>query len=251
MVRTLIIDDEPGARAELRWMLQDHPDYTVVGEAATLKEATKLLGSCEYDLVLLDIQLVGGTGFDVVPLVRPTARIIFVTAYDQHALRAFEVNALDYLLKPVRRERLSEALRRVATALPREDSAQENAARPALRADDVIHVKTGRAAARFVRLADIVTLTSEDNYSMLLLGDGTSLLVRETLSSWETRLPTTHFLRVHRQVIVNLLRIEGFSHEDDRISLLRVTGANEPVRARREHWQELTSRLTALGRPLA
>lgn len=251
MLKALLIDDEAPAREDLRRLLAAHPEVSIIAEAGSLASARARLAAGGYDLVFLDIQLVGGNGFDLVPSISPDARIIFVTAYDQHAMRAFEVNALDYLLKPVRRERLSEALRRVATALPREDSVQENAARPALRADDVIHVKTGRAAARFVRLADIVTLTSEDNYSMLLLGDGSSLLVRETLSSWETRLPPTHFLRVHRQVIVNLLRIEGFSHEDDRISLLRVTGANEPVRARREHWQELTSRLTALGRPLA
>ncbi|WP_438479889.1 LytR/AlgR family response regulator transcription factor [Oleiharenicola lentus] len=250
MPKVLLIDDEAPAREDLRRLLAAHPEVTIVGEAGSIASARIKLAEGGYDLVFLDVQLVGGTGFDLVPAILPDARVIFVTAYDQHAMRAFEVNALDYLLKPVRRERLNEALRRVATALPREETHYETSPRPVLRADDVIHVKTGRAAARFVRLADIVTLTSEDNYSMLLLGDGTSLLVRETLSSWETRLPATHFLRVHRQVIVNLLRIEGFSHEDDRITLLRVTGAPEPVRARREHWSELTARLAALGRPL-
>jgi two-component system LytT family response regulator len=247
MLKALLIDDEAPAREDLRRLLAAHPEITVIGEAGSVASARARLAAGGYDLVFLDIQLVGGNGFDLVPSISPEARLIFVTAYDQHAMRAFEVNALDYLLKPVRRERLSEALRRVATALPRPDSASPL---PTLRADDVIHVKTGRAAARFVKLADIVTLTSEDNYSMILLGDGSSLLVRETLSSWENRLPPTHFLRVHRQVIVNLLRIESFSHEDDRISLLRVTGAADPVRARREHWSELSTRLAALGRPL-
>jgi two-component system LytT family response regulator len=246
MLRALLIDDEAPAREDLRRLLAAHPEITIVGEAGSVTSARTRLAEGGYDLVFMDIQLVGGSGFDLVSFVSPDARIIFVTAYDQHAMRAFEVNALDYLLKPVRRERLAEAMRRVASAVHHE----EPVPRPVLRADDVIHVKTGRAAARFVKLADIVTLTSEDNYSMLLLGDGSSLLVRETLASWEVRLPATHFMRVHRQVIVNLLRIEGFSHEDDRVSLLRVTGAAEPVRARREHWQELTARLAALGRPL-
>ena len=135
MLKALLIDDEAPAREDLRRLLVAHPEVSIIAEAGSLASARARLAAGGYDLVFLDIQLVGGNGFDLVPSISPDARIIFVTAYDQHAMRAFEVNALDYLLKPVRRERLSEALRRVATALPREDSVQENAARPALRAD--------------------------------------------------------------------------------------------------------------------
>jgi len=248
MPRALLIDDEPPAREDLRRLLAAHPDIEIVGEAGSIAGARARLAQGDYDLVFLDVQLVGGNGFDVMGSVQPDARVIFVTAYDQHALRAFEVNALDYLLKPVRRDRLAEALRRAGAGAA---SSRSPFPPGPLRADDIVHVKTGRAAARFVRLADIVTLESEDNYSLILLADGSKLLVRETLSSWEARLPATHFMRVHRQFIVNLRRVEGFQHLDDRTTLLRIAGSAEPLRARREHWPEITARLNALGCPVS
>lgn len=241
--RTLLIDDEASARDDLRRLLSAHAGIAVTGEAGRLAEAQALLGRDDYDLVLMDIQLRGGSGFDLVPLVRPGARIIFVTAHDQYALRAFAVNALDYLLKPVEPPRLAEALRR-ATAAPPEPSTT------ALRTDDVVQVKTGPGAARFVRVADIVLVTSQDNYSDVRLAGGEHFLVRQTLASWETRLPASHFMRVHRQALVSLSRIEGYVHADEETTQLQVAGLAEPVRARRAHWAELRERLAALGRKL-
>jgi two-component system, LytTR family, response regulator len=241
--RTLLIDDEAGARDDLRRLLAAHPALTIIGEAGRLADAQGLLARGDYDLVLLDIQLRGGSGFDLVPLVRPDAQIIFVTAYDQYALRAFEVNALGYLLKPVEPARLAAALRR-ATSAPAGPSTA------ALRADDVVQVKTGPGAARFVRVTDIVLVNSQDNYSEVRLADGEHILVRQTLVAWEERLPATHFMRVHRQALVSLARIEGYSQADDETILLRLAGYAEPVRARRTHWTGLQSRLTALGRKL-
>jgi two-component system, LytTR family, response regulator len=122
-MRALIIDDEAPARAALRGLLRAHPEIALAGEADTIVAATPLLTAADYDLVFLDIQLRGGTGFDLVPLVRPAARIVFVTANDQFALRAFEANALDYLVKPVRPERLAEAIRR--RSAPRKRASSE------------------------------------------------------------------------------------------------------------------------------
>src|SRR5512133_3102970 len=110
MNRALIIDDEVPARAALRGLLRAHPEVVLASEADTMAEAAERLRQGDYDLVFLDIQLRGGTGFDLVPFVREDAHIIFVTAFDQHAVRAFEVNALDYLMKPVRPQRLAEAI---------------------------------------------------------------------------------------------------------------------------------------------
>jgi two-component system LytT family response regulator len=241
--RTLLIDDEAAARDDLRRLLAAHPGVTIAGEAGRLAEAQALLARDDYDLVLLDIQLRGGSGFDLVPHVRPGARIIFVTAHDQYALRAFEVNALDYLLKPVEPARLAEALRRAAAAPPEPSTA-------ALRADDVVQVKTGPGAARFVRVADIVLVTSQDNYSDVRLAGGEHFLVRQTLAAWEERLPASHFMRVHRQALVSLARIEGYAHVDEETTHLRLAGLAEPVRARRQHLPELQARLAQLGRKL-
>lgn len=241
--RTLLIDDEASARDDLRRLLAAHPEVTVTGEAGRLAEAQALLGRDDYDLVLLDIQLRGGSGFDLVPLVRPGARIIFVTAHDQYALRAFDVNALDYLLKPVEPARLTLALRRTAGAPPEPSTT-------ALRTDDVVQVKTGPGAARFVRVADVVLITSQDNYSDVRLAGGEHFLVRQTLASWEARLPASHFMRVHRQAVVSLGRIEGYAHVDEETTHLQIAGLPEPVRARRTHWSELRERLAGLGRKL-
>jgi two-component system LytT family response regulator len=242
-MRAVIIDDEGLARTDLRTLLGAHPEVTVVGEAALLSDARALLRAGAYDLVFLDIQLLGGTGFDLVPEVRPGARIIFVTAHDQFALRAFEANALDYLLKPVRVARLAEALERHRTPRP-------PAPPPTLRPDDVVYVKTGPGAARFVRVADILVINSDDNYSEAILTDGERLFVRQTLACWEQQLPATHFMRVHRRHIVNLANVQGYTHENDELTHLRVAALRDPVRARRQHWAELRRRLTALGRPL-
>jgi two-component system LytT family response regulator len=244
MPRAVIIDDEANARKDLRKLLAEHPEVAIAGEAARFDEGRTLLQQGEYDLVFLDVQLLGGSGFDLVPDVRPEARIIFVTAFDQFAFRAFEVNALDYLQKPVRTARLAEALRRIGGPAP------APASTPALRVDDVVQVKTGPGAARFVRVADISVINSQDNYSEVRLLAGEHFLVRQTLTSWEERLPPAQFLRVHRQAIVNVARVEGFSHSDEETTLLRIAGLPDPVRARRQHWPELQTRLAGLGRKL-
>jgi len=247
VLRTLLIDDESAARRDLRQLLDTHTDVTVVGEAATLDTGRELLARETYDLVFLDVQLFGGTGFDLVPFVRTEARVVFVSAFDRFALRAFEVNALDYLQKPVRTTRLAETLRRAAAGFP-EPTAPTVA--PALRPDDLVHVKTGPGRARFLSVADIVAIASQDNYTELNLANGERLLVRQTLAAWEQRLPTGHFLRVHRQTIVNLNFLRGYTHEDETVSLLQLAHVAEPVRARRHVWPELAARLDVLGRKL-
>ncbi|HVU23274.1 MAG TPA: LytTR family DNA-binding domain-containing protein [Opitutus sp.] len=244
--RALIIDDEPIARRALLRLLADRSDVAVVGEAGTMIAARERLAVADYDLVLLDVQLRGGSGLDLVPHVAPGARIIFITAHDRYALRAFEVNALDYLLKPVEPARLAEALRR---AIPSAGGAPAAAPGPAasLRIGDIVQIKTGPGQSRFAHVAELVLVTSDDNYSELTLAGGERLLERQTLAAWEARLPPSHFLRVHRRHIVNLRFVEGFTHESDETTLLRLAHLGEPVRARRHHWPAIQSGLATLG----
>lgn len=219
MVRTLLIDDEAAARDELRWLLAAHPGYTVVGEAATLATARRRLQQADYDLVFLDVQLFGGNGFDLVPDVAPGARVIFVTAFDRFALRAFEVNALDYLQKPVATERFAAALAKRTGAPP---------PAPAFRADDTVLVRTD-AGDRFVPLTRISAIFSNENYSDVILGTGERLLTRRTLKAWEELLPPAQFQRAHRQALVNLHAIEGHRRDTRETAELRVTGVKEHV----------------------
>lgn len=221
MPRALLIDDEPPARDILRALLAAHADVVVTAEAGTLASAREALARDDYDLVFLDIQLRGGTGFDLVPNVRPGAKIIFVTAFDSHALRAFEVNALDYLLKPVAPQRLAHALGRLEqppapSALP-------------LTTDDRVLLKLGSGQERFVLLADIRLLASCENYSEVALAGGEHFLVRRTMKAWETSLPSSHFLRVHRTAIVNVAHITRIERVTEATSRVHLDGVADPV----------------------
>ncbi len=247
-MRAVIIDDEAPARAALRGLLRDHPEVTLAGEADAMEQAAARLGVADYDIVFLDVQLFGGTGFDLLPFVRPEARVIFVTAFDQFAARAFEVNALDYLIKPVRPQRLADALRRVAAPPP--DSLTPFPAGPALVPGDLVYLKTGNGTSRFVALGDIAMIASNENYSETHLGDGTRLFVRRTMKSWEDTLPATHFVRVHRSAIVNLARYRGADRQSHETTLLHLDGLAEPVKASFRYLPELRERLVALGRQL-
>lgn len=246
-MKALIIDDEAPARAALRGVLRDRADIVVVGEADTIEESARRLGEGDYDLVFLDVHLRGGTGFDLVPFVRPEARIVFITASDRHAVRAFEVNALDYLIKPVRSQRLDDALRRLSRP-PFEPSAA--APTPALTLRDSVYLRIGSGTTRFVALADLAMVSSNENYSEAHLADGTRLLVRRTMKAWEDALPATHFVRVHRTAIVNLARYRGADRQSYETTLLHFEGLAEPVRASFRYLPELRERLAALGRQL-
>jgi len=247
-MRALIIDDEIPARAALRGLLRAHPEIRLAGEADSIAEARARLGGTDYDFVLLDVQLRGGTGFDLVPFVRSDAPIIFVTAFDHHAVRAFDVNALDYLIKPVRPERLAEALRRLS--VPPLDPRSSLLSTPVLTPADLVYLKTGNGTARFVALADIAAVESDENYSQAHLGDGSRLFVRRTMKSWEDSLPGTHFVRVHRSTIINLARYRGADRESYETTLLHVEGMAAPVRASFRYLPELRTRLAAFGRQL-
>ncbi|MBX3738606.1 MAG: response regulator transcription factor [Candidatus Didemnitutus sp.] len=242
-MRAVIIDDEAPARAALRGLLRDRPDITLVGEAETIEEGVRRLGRDDYDLVFLDVQLRGGTGFDLAPFVRPEARIIFITASDQYAVRAFEVNALDYLIKPVSPPRLDQALRRVSgVAAPPPQEMRV----PVLTPRDCVYLRIGNGTTRFVALADLALVVSNENYSDAHLVDGTRLLVRRTMKAWEEVLPPTHFVRVHRTAIINLARYRGADRQSYETTLLHLEGVSEPVRASFRYLPELRERLTAL-----
>lgn len=247
-MKAVIIDDEAPARAALRGLLRSHPEIILAGEADTMELAARRLGVADYDIVFLDVQLRGGTGFDLLPLVRPEARVVFVTAFDQFAARAFEVNAIDYLIKPVRPERLADAIRRLGGPPP--DSVNPFPSARTLVLDDLVYLKTGNGTSRFVALADIAAIVSNENYSETQLGDGTRLFVRRTMKAWEDALPATHFVRVHRTTIVNLARYRGSDRQSYETTLLHLDGLAEPVKASFRYLPELRERLAVLGRQL-
>jgi two-component system LytT family response regulator len=253
MLKALVIDDESGARADLCLALAAHAaELTIVGEAETLDHAESLLAHTDYNLVFLDVQLRGGTGFDLVPHVRAGARLVFVTAYNEHALRAFEVNALDYLLKPISPDRLTEALARCRAAFATAANTPSDSTVPdplagagSLRPTDSIYLRHGRGGA-FVALRDVSAIEAAENYSTARLADGSQFLLRRTMKSWEGILPPSHFMRVHRTAIVNLERITRFERDREERTRLFLAGVKEPMTAARKLWPELQSRLARL-----
>ncbi|MES2692045.1 MAG: LytTR family DNA-binding domain-containing protein [Verrucomicrobiota bacterium] len=249
--RALVIDDEPVAREDLRRLLAAHAEVEVIAEAGRMSEAQAALARDDYDLVFLDVQLRGGNGFDLVPLVRPAARIIFVTAHDRYALRAFTVNALDYLLKPVEPARLAESLRRLGNVPGVTEAPPPADPGMALNRADTVLLKTTNDVARFVRLTEIAAIFSNENYTELRLTTGEKLMARRPLKTWEEQLPAADFMRVHRTAIINLHELQRAAHHDREVTHLWLQSLGEHlVRARRELWPELERRIGRLGRRL-
>ncbi len=243
--RALLIDDEPPARAVLRDLLAAHPAITVVGEAGRFADAQARLAHDDYDVVFLDIQLRGGTGFDLVPHVRLGARIVFVTAHDAHALRAFTVNALDYLVKPVAPARLADTVARALDSpVPAIDDARWRS--QGWRSDDTVFVRLN-GGSRAVPLRELVALGSNENYTVLDLASGERLLVRHTLRAWEDALPRPPFVRVHRQALVNLARLTRVEDDGGGAPLLHLTGGRTPVRISRREWPAVRALLPRTG----
>jgi two-component system LytT family response regulator len=224
-LRVVIVDDEPRAREKLQRYLADDPRVRVVGEAGDGIAAVRVVEEERPDLVLLDIQMPELDGFDVLASIDldPLPRIVFVTAHDEHALRAFEVNALDYLLKPVDRVRLDEAVTRAAAAptSARPDPREALRDRPGPVRPLTRFLVRSRGRIRLVPVEDVDWIGAAGNYVELHVGDATHL-VRGTLQSLEKRLPDSTFARIHRSTIVNLDRVRAlhpWSHGDLQVEL--------------------------------
>lgn len=201
-MRAVLVDDERLARTVLRKLLAtEHPDVEIVAEADSVATAAEAVKDHAPDLVFLDIQLPGEDGFGLFDRVE-LPRVIFVTAWDRYAVRAFEVHALDYLLKPVAPDRLAEALRRAREGVVVPASAGERV----LEAGDLVCLSTARGM-RFFRVGELTHVTAADDYSEVHLTSGAAVLAPTSMATWEARLPEG-FLRVHRSVIVNVDHVE-------------------------------------------
>lgn len=215
---TLIVDDERLVRSELRNMLEPRDNVAVVGEAADATEAEEAVEEHDPDLLLLDVQMPDATGFELLEQLDEVPHVVFVTAYDEYAIRAFEVNALDYLVKPVMEERLTEALDvvqdRVAssekTSGPAPQPEDEGEEPDTLRAEDKAFVKDGQRCW-FVRLGKVRLFEAAGNYTRLYF-DGEEPLIHRSLSYLEERLDPGQFFRASRQHILNLEWVEDVNN---------------------------------------
>ncbi len=235
-IRTVIVDDEAPARALLREFLAAEPDVELVGECANGFEALKRIGELAPDLVLLDVQMPKLDGFEVLELLERRPAVVFVTAYDEYALKAFEVHAADYVMKPVGRERLAEAVAQVRSRLGGTHSAPTTASPAALAAAarapgqyvERILVKDG-ANVHVIPLERVDWIEAQDDYAAIR-SEGKTHLKPQTLAEIAEGLDPARFVRIHRSYVLNverLARLELYA-KDSRIAILK-DGKQLPV----------------------
>ena len=230
----IIIDDERLARNELKKMLALHPEIEVIGEAANVDEGLNLINELTPDLILLDVQMPVKTGFDLLQELERLPAVIFTTAYDEYAIRAFEVNALDYLLKPIDPKRLSDALQKFLAIDEKEMLFSENRSeiRLSLSESDQVFVKDGEKCW-FVKLAEIRLFESVGNYARVFFGPNKPLILK-SLNSLEERLDPRTFFRANRKHIVNLRMIERVEPFFNGGLLLEIKGGEKIEVSRRQ-----------------
>ncbi|MDP2035959.1 MAG: LytTR family DNA-binding domain-containing protein [Ignavibacteria bacterium] len=207
--KAIIVDDEKLARLDLRNVLKAMEEIEIVGEANSVNTAEQLINKLHPNLVFLDIQLRGESGFDLLDKIDADIDFVFVTAYDKYAIRAFEVNAQDYLLKPVSSDRIRLTIGKLTHNANKEAASQRR-----LNYDDVIFLMLNNRY-RFLKIETIVAITSEADYSYIHTNDKAHSITRKTMREWESRLPENHFCRIHRETIVNL---EYVTKIDDSLS---------------------------------
>jgi two-component system LytT family response regulator len=255
-IRTVIVDDEPLARRGIRQLLAPHRDVTVVGEARSGEEAVRVLRACRPDLVFLDVQMPELDGFGVLRALgtAPAPAVVFVTAYDAFAVRAFDAHALDYLVKPVEEARFADALARARARLRTEAAVERARTLDALLAAH----ERALAAARAVRRLVVPTAAGElvldvdeidwieaDDYYAAVHARGRRHLLRESLASLAERLAGARFVRAHRSALVNVARVRELRGEPSGETVLVLRdGTRVPVsRRRREEVVEMLRRL--------
>jgi two-component system LytT family response regulator len=233
-MRAVIIDDERLARNELKKLLADFPEIEIVAEAANANEGIEKISNLDPELVFLDIQMPGKTGFEMLAELDHAPNVIFTTAYDEYALKAFQVNALDYLLKPVEPGRLADALQKIHLLEDREAQAgvPMNFNRSILQESDQVFVKDGERCW-FVKLMDIRLFESVGNYAKVYFGTNKPLILK-SLNSLEERLDEKIFFRANRKHIVNLRLIDKVEPYFNGGLLLELKGGEKIEVSRRQ-----------------
>ena len=234
MIKAIIIDDERLARNELKKLLMDFPEIEVIAEAANASEGVEKIDSLNPDLIFLDIQMPGKTGFDMLSELERAPNVIFTTAYDEYALKAFEVNALDYLLKPVEPKRLADALQKLQLEEDKEPISDHpiSVNRSILGEHDQVFVKDGERCW-FVKLSDIRLFESVGNYAKVYFGANKPLILK-SLNALEERLDEKVFFRANRKHIVNLRLIEKIEPSFNGGLLLEMKGGEKIEVSRRQ-----------------
>jgi two-component system LytT family response regulator len=230
--KAIIIDDERLARNELKKLLLDFPQIEIIDEAANANEGAEKIELHNPDLIFLDIQMPGKTGFDMLQELDKAPHVIFTTAYDEFALKAFEVNALDYLMKPIEPKRLADALQKLQQVEEKEAAGNGSFNRSLLGEHDQVFVKDGERCW-FVKLSEVRLFESVGNYAKVFFA-GNKPLILKSLNALEERLDEKVFFRANRKHIVNLRMIEKIEPYFNGGLLLEIQGGEKVEVSRRQ-----------------
>jgi len=207
MIRTILIDDEPLARDIVKFYLTDHPEIEIVAECCDGFEGLKAISLHKPDLIFLDIQMPTPSGFEMLELVEDKPAVIFTTAFDEFAIKAFEVNAVDYLLKPIDKSRFDAAIKKLPSRLNQTENTEavlDAAALSPAQNNRVVVKKDG--VIKIIPTGDINYLEADDDYVKLSTADGV-FYKNKTMSYFEQTLDSTQFIRIHRSYIINLAQV--------------------------------------------
>jgi len=235
--KTIIIDDERLAREEVKRALSNYPEFVVLGEAANVDEAIVLIEKERPDLIFLDIHMPEKSGFDLLEELAIVPEVVFTTAYDQYAVKAFEVNAIDYLVKPLRDERFAKSIEKVKATFAKREAKQD-----ALPMHHKIFIKDGEKCF-FIPLTDIRLIQSMDNYARLFFGDEKAMIKR-SLNILGEKLDPTVFFRINRSQIINTQYIkEIHPHFNGKLQITLTSGESLEVSSRQsakfKNWNSL------------
>lgn len=232
-----IVDDESLARYTLKKKLADYPEIEILGEASTIQNALEEIPLKKPDIIFLDIQLNEGTGFDLLNELDFNGKIIFITAFDEYAIRAFEINAVDYLLKPFSNKRLKQAIDRINN----QTIVLETAIIVKLKYDDRFMVSS-RDYINFIKISEITYIKSSGDYTELTLCNGKIYLESKSMNQWEQCLPKNHFFRISRFYIVNFDYVLKIKRTFPMPAFLYIEGNKEPVKISKSYYQRIKSK---------
>jgi two-component system LytT family response regulator len=247
-IRAVLVDDEQAVRMHLTERLAVHPSIEIVGEADRAKSAIDLIERLKPDVVFLDVQMPGGTGFSLLPLLGdmcPPPEVVFVTAYDKYALKAFETNALDYLTKPVSPQRLAITVQRLQNRLftaPEAPEVEPQASMPprALEMRDFVLLRE-KTSLRMVEAGEICAVEAEADYTHIFLADGYKAFLRKRMSQWEEELPAPPFFKISRRLLLNTQRIKQIVANDRESAEIHLRGMAKPLPLSRIELRRLRS----------
>lgn len=232
----IVIDDERLARLTLKKDLEEFPEITILGEASGIASAKPLIEQIKPDLIFLDVQLTDGTGFDLLNQIEYSGKVIFVTAYDKYAFRAFEVNAIDYLLKPISLKRLKSAIDKLSN-----EGEQVQSTHIKLNYDDRLMVMH-RNAVNFIKINSISAICASRECSYIRTIDGKEYLTSNSISQWENRLPDQNFCRIHRSTIINFDYLNKISHNISGTGEVELKGSLKSYNISRIYFKKIKHR---------